>query len=158
MSETTTWLTQDAYDRMKAEFERLTGPGRDEIVARIAAARAEGDLSENGGYHAAREELALNDARAAELRAKLEKAKVGTPEDDGVVEAGMVVTADVAGNEMTFLLGSREMASGDLDVYSPDSPLGAAIYGRSMGETVSYQAPNGKTIKVEIVDAVPYDG
>lgn len=158
MSETTTWLTQDAYDRMKAEFERLTGPGREEIVARIAAARAEGDLSENGGYHAAREELALNDARATELRQKLEKAKVGTPEDDGVVEAGMVVTATVGGNEMTFLLGSREIGGGDLDVYSPDSPLGAAIYGRSMGEDVSYVAPNGKTIKVKIKSAKPYTG
>ena len=158
MSEPTTWLTQDAYDRMKVEFERLTGPGREEIVARIAAARAEGDLSENGGYHAAREELGLNDARATELRGKLDKAKVGMPEDDGVVEAGMVVTADVAGSEMTFLLGSREIGGGDLDVYSPDSPLGAAIYGRSMGENVSYVAPNGKTIKVKIKSAKPYTG
>ena len=154
----TTWLTQDAYDRMKAEFDRLTGPGREEIVARIAAARAEGDLSENGGYHAAREELGLNDARATELRAKLDKAQVGAPEDDGVVEAGMLVTADVAGNEMTFLLGSREIGSPELDVYSPDSPLGAAIYGRSMGENVSYVAPNGKTTKVKIKSAKPYKG
>lgn len=158
MSETTTWLTQDAYDRLKAEFEHLTGPGRDEIVARIAAARSEGDLSENGGYHAARDALALNDARATELRAKLDKAKVGTPEDDGVVEAGMVVKAEVAGNEMTFLLGSREISGGELDVYSPDSPLGAAIYNRSVGETVSYHAPNGKTIKVKIKQAKPYKG
>ena len=158
MSETTTWLTQDAYDRLKAEFEHLTGPGRDEIVARIAAARSEGDLSENGGYHAARDALALNDARATELRAKLDKAKVGTPEDDGVVEAGMVVKAEVAGNEMTFLLGSREISGGDLDVSSPDSPLGAAIYNRTVGETVSYKAPNGKTIKVKIKHAKPYTG
>ncbi len=158
MSETTTWLTQDAYDRLKAEFEHLTGPGREEIVARVAAARAEGDLSENGGYHAARDNLALNDARATELRAKLDKAKVGTPPDDGVVEAGMVVKAEVAGNPMTFLLGSREIAGGDLDVYSPDSPLGAAIYGRSVGENVSYAAPNGKTIKVVIKDAKPFKG
>lgn len=158
MSETTTWLTQDAYDRMKAEFDHLTGPGREEIVARIAAARAEGDLSENGGYHAAREELGLNDARATELRQKLEKAKVGTPDDDGVVEAGMLVEAEVAGNGMTFLLGSREIATGDVDVYSPDSPLGAAIYNRSVGETVTYEAPNGKTIKVKIKSAKPFTG
>ena len=158
MSETTTWLTQEAYDRLQAEFDHLRGPGRDEIVARIAAAPAEGDLSENGGYHAAREALALNEARATELRAKLEKARVGTPPDDGVVEPGMVVEAEVAGNAMTFLLGSREIAGGDLDVYSPDSPLGAAIYGRSVGETVSYTAPNGKEIKVVIKDAKPFTG
>ena len=156
MSETTTWLTQEAYDRLKAEFEHLTGPGRDEIVARIAAARAEGDLSENGGYHAAREALALNEARATELRAKLEKAKVGTPPDDGVVEAGMVVEAKVAGNDMRFLLGSREIEGSGLDVYSPDSPLGAAIYGHSVGETVSYTAPNGKEITVELLEVKTY--
>ncbi|MDQ2623862.1 MAG: transcription elongation factor GreA [Actinomycetota bacterium] len=158
MSETTTWLTQEAYDRLKAEFEHLTGPGRDEIVARIAAARAEGDLSENGGYHAAREALGLNEARATELRAKLDKARVGTPPDDGVIEAGMVVEASVAGNDMRFLLGSREIDGSGLDVYSPDSPLGAAIYGRAVGEKVSYTAPNGKDIKVVIKDAKPYTG
>jgi Transcription elongation factor len=158
MSEPAIWLTQEAYDRLKAEFEHLSGPGREEIVARIAAARAEGDLSENGGYHAAREALALNDARVAELRAKLEKAKVGTPPDDGVVEPGMVVVAEVAGTEMRFLLGSREIASGDLDVYSPDSPLGAAINGHSVGETVTYTAPSGKEITVTIKDAKPYTG
>lgn len=158
MSETTTWLTQEAYDRLQAEFDHLKGAGRDEIVARIAAARAEGDLSENGGYHAAREALALNEARATELRAKLEKARVGTPPDDGVVEAGMVVEAKVAGNDMRFLLGSREIDGSDLDVYSPDSPLGAAIYGRSVGETVSYTAPNGKEIKVVVKKATPYTG
>ena len=93
-AQSTVWLTQEAYDKLAGELEFLKGEGRRTVSAKIAQARDEGDLSENGGYHAAREELALNDARAAELRAKLEKAKVGTPEDDGVVEAGMVVTVE----------------------------------------------------------------
>ena len=154
----TTWLTQEAYDRLTEELNHLQTVGRKEIADRIAAARDEGDLKENGGYHAAREALGLNEARVTELRAKLDKAQVGTPPDDGVVEAGMVVEATVAGNAMRFLLGSREIGGSDLDVYSPDSPLGAAIYNRSVGETVSYKAPNGKEIKVVIKKATPYDG
>lgn len=156
---TTTWLTQEAYDRLQAEFDHLSGPGRAEIAERIAAAREEGDLKENGGYHAAREEQAKQEARIRELRAKLDSAQIGTPPDDGVVEAGMVVTAEVAGDEMTFLLGSREIASGtEVDVYSPTSPLGAAIDGRKVGDEVSYSAPNGAEIAVVIKGAKPFIG
>lgn len=168
MSETATdvvWLTQEAYDNLEAELNELRTVGREEVSARIAAAREEGDLSENGGYHAAREELGKIDGRIAQLQDMLKRAQVGeTPPDDGVVEPGMVVTYRFEGDgedeTEKFLLGSREMkGEGDtLEVYSPQSPLGQAIDGRRRGETVSYQAPNGKTIKVEIVDAVPYDG
>ena len=154
-----TWLTQEAYDRLTAELAHLEGAGRDEVVSRIAAARDEGDLKENGGYHAAREEQAKQEARIRELQAKLRNVQIGTPPDDGVVEPGMVVTALVAGDEMVFLLGSREIAgSADIDVYSPTSPLGAAINGRSVGETTSYTAPNGRDITVEITDAKPFVG
>jgi transcription elongation factor GreA len=112
-----TWLTQEAHDKLKAELEHLSGPYRAEITERIAAARDEGDLKENGGYHAAREEQAKNEARILELTEKLRNVQVGTPADDGKVEPGMVVTAIVAGDEMNFLFGSREMAgSTDLDV------------------------------------------
>ncbi|GCE75855.1 transcription elongation factor GreA [Cellulomonas biazotea] len=160
MTETTaaTWLTQEAYDRLTAELDRLKGEGRSEITARIAAARDEGDLKENGGYHAAREEQAKQEARIRELEAKLRNVQIGTPPDDGVVEPGMVVTAVVAGDEMVFLLGSREIAgTAEIDVFSPTSPLGAAINGTKVGDTTSYTAPNGRDIPVKIVDAKPFD-
>lgn len=154
-----TWLTQEAHDRLKAELEHLSGPYRTEIAERIAAARDEGDLKENGGYHAAREEQAKNEARIRELTEKLRNAEIGTPSDTGTVEPGMVVTALVAGDEMAFLLGSREMAgTTDLDVFSPTSPLGSAILGKTIGETTSYTAPNGREISVEITDAKPFQG
>jgi transcription elongation factor GreA len=161
----TVWLTQDAFDKLKAELENLKGPVRQEIVNRISAAREEGDLSENGGYHAAREDQGKNEGRIRQLEAMLERAKVGeTPPDDGVVEPGMKVTYKFVGDSddevETFLLGAREMedvASG-LKVYSPQSPLGTAINGASKGDTVSYEAPNGQTLEVVILDAVPYTG
>ena len=161
MTETTavTWLTQEAYDRLKAELEDMSGPRRTEIAERIAAARDEGDLKENGGYHAAREEQGKLEARIRELTDKLRNVQVGTPADDGVVEAGMVVTAVVAGDRMQFLLGSREIAGdADIDVYSPTSPLGAAITGHVAGDKVTYEAPNGREIEVEIVEATPFAG
>lgn len=159
MSETT-WLTQEAYDRLRAEHEYLTGPGRTELAAKIDEARSEGDLKENAGYHAAREEQAKQEARIRQLAAILRTAQVGEPPaDDGVVESGMVVTALVGGEEMVFLLGSREVAGGtDLDVFSEKSPLGAAILGKAAGESATYQAPNGRTITVEIVRAKPFTG
>ena len=154
-----TWLTQEAYDRLKAELDKLSGPGRADITEKIAAARDEGDLKENGGYHAAREEQAKQEARIRELKEKLRHVHIGTPPDDGVVEQGMVVTALVAGDEMTFLLGSREIAgSADIEVFSPTSPLGAAILGRAIGDTVSYAAPNGREIAVVVKDAKPFVG
>jgi transcription elongation factor GreA len=159
------WLTQDAYDRLKAELENLKGPVRQEIVARISAAREEGDLSENGGYHAAREDQGKNEGRIRQLEAMLERAQVGeTPPDDGVVEPGMKVTYKFVDDDddeaETFLLGAREMedVANGLKVYSPQSPLGMAINGASTGDTVSYEAPNGKTLEVVILDAVPYTG
>jgi transcription elongation factor GreA len=154
-----TWLTQEAYDRLKAELDQLTGPGRSEIVKRIEAAREEGDLRENGGYHAAKEEQGKQEARIRQLQTLLQRAKVGeAPPDDGIVEPGMVVTAKVGGQEMTFLLGSREVAGGDVDVYSEKSPLGEAINGKRTGETASYTAPSGKQIEVTIIEAKPYQG
>ncbi|GAA3797165.1 transcription elongation factor GreA [Cellulomonas soli] len=161
MTDTTaaTWLTQEAYDRLKAELARLEGEGRAEITSRIAAARDEGDLKENGGYHAAREEQAKQEARIRELQAKLRNVQIGTPPDDGVVEPGMVVTAEVAGDEMVFLLGSREIAgSADIEVFSPTSPLGAAINGGKVGDAVSYTAPNGRQIPVVVRAATPFLG
>jgi transcription elongation factor GreA len=163
-SETTTiWLTQDAFDKLQGELDNLRGPVRSEIVAKISAARDEGDLKENGGYHAAREEQGKTEARIRQLEDMLRRAEVGeTPADDGVVEPGMTVTYKFAGDDdvETFLLGAREMedATSGIKVYSPQSPLGSAIIGHKKGDTVAYQAPNGKQLEVEIVDAVPYTG
>lgn len=154
-----TWLTQEAYDRLVAELAHLEGPARAAIVERIAAARDEGDLKENGGYHAAREEQGKNEGRILELREKLRNAQVGTPPDDGMVEQGMLVEVSLAGKPLTFLLGSREMAdSASVNVYSPTSPLGAAVNGKHAGDTVGYLTPTGKSIEVKIVSATPYVG
>jgi len=163
VTESTIWVTQEAYDRLTAELANLKGPVMEDITAKIAAARDEGDLKENGGYHAAREEQGKIKARIDQLTDMLRRAEVGEkPADDGLVEAGMVVTIRFAGDTETerFLLGSRELLSMDssveIDVYSPTSPLGAAILGKKPGDTVTYAAPNGKDITVEIVEAHPY--
>ena len=163
--QSTIWLTQDAFDKLQAELDNLRGPVRSEIVARISAAREEGDLKENGGYHAAREEQGKTEARIRQLEDMLRRAEVGeTPADDGVVEPGMKVTYKFAGDSddeaETFLLGAREMedTTDGLRVYSPQSPLGSAIIGHQKGDTVPYEAPNGKRLEVEIVDAVPFTG
>ena len=155
---TQTWLTQEAADRLRAELENFEGLGRKEITAKIEAARAEGDLKENGGYHAARDEQGKMEARIRQLKQMLENAYIGTPPPsaDGKVGAGMVITAHIAGDEMKFLLGSREIASGDLDVYSEKSPLGAAVMGAEIGATVSYTAPNGREITIDIRSAEFY--
>jgi transcription elongation factor GreA len=155
---TASYLTQDAFDRLKAELDQLSGDGRTEIAKRIEAAREEGDLKENGGYHAAKEEQGKMEARIRQLTQLLENAVVGTkPADDGIVEPGMVVTIDMFGDDMTFLLGSREIADGsDLEVYSEKSPLGAAINGKKVGDTATYDAPNGKTIEVTVKAATPH--
>ena len=163
MTETTSvqWLTQEAYDRLKAELEYLTGEGRTEIAKKIEEARLEGDLRENGGYHAAKEEQGKQEARVRQLRHLLENAKVGEAPanaDDGVAP-GMVVTVDLAGDETTFLLGSREVAGDtDMDVFSEKSPLGAAVLGAKIGATVTYTAPNGREIRVDVKAAKPFRG
>jgi transcription elongation factor GreA len=153
-----TWLTQEAADRLRAELENFEGLGRKEITAKIEAARAEGDLKENGGYHAARDEQGKMEARIRQLKQMLDNAHIGTPPPsaDGKVGAGMVVTALIAGDEMKFLLGSREISSGDLDVYSEKSPLGAAVMDAEIGATVTYSAPSGREITVEIIAAEFY--
>jgi len=152
------WLTQEAADRLAAELASLETTGRSEIIKKIESARAEGDLKENGGYHAAREEQGKIEARIRQLKHMLENAEIGTAPTnvDGLISPGMRVTVEIMGDEMEFLLGSREISSGDLEVYSEKSPLGAAVMGAKIGETKSYNAPNGKTITVKILKAEVY--
>ena len=154
-----TWLTQEAYDRLKAELDYLSGPGRIDIAKKIEAARDEGDLRENGGYHAAKDEQGQIEARIITLQHILETARVGAPpRTDGVVGPGMTVTVKFEGEETeeTFLLASREESGAPINVYSPRSPLGEAISGKKVGETATYSLPNGRKLTVEIIDAVPY--
>ena len=150
-----TWLTQAAADRLAAELAHLETTGRTEIVKKIEAARAEGDLKENGGYHAAREEQGKMEARIRQLKQMLENAEIGTAPtgDAGTVNPGMIIKVEIMGDQMEFLLGSREIATGDMDVYSEQSPLGSAIMGAKIGEERSYKAPNGKMINVKIIAA-----
>ncbi|GAA4671349.1 transcription elongation factor GreA [Frondihabitans cladoniiphilus] len=158
-TESTTWLSQEAHDRLVAELETLSTSGRDEIVARISAARDEGDLKENGGYHAAKDEQAKIEARIRTLINLLKTATVSeSTAAAGVVSPGTVVTATIAGDPSRFLLGNREIIApgSDLTVYSETSPLGEAINGKSAGTTTSYTAPNGKEITVEITAVEPY--
>jgi len=159
----TTWLTQDAYDRLKSEYEHLSGDGRKAIVARIEAAREEGDLKENGGYHAAREEQGKLEARLKQLRHLLETAQVGAPPAaDGTAQVGHVVDVTFVGGALDgeterFLLGSREQA-GDhtINVFSPQSPLGGAVLGQQVGSAVTYALPNGKQLTVRLDSSEPF--
>jgi transcription elongation factor GreA len=154
-----TWLTQDAYDRLKHELDELI-ENRPAMAAKINASREEGDLKENGGYHAAREEQGQQEARIRQLQELLRNAHVGeAPQNDGVAEPGMVLTVRYDGDDETeeFLLATREEgAHGTMEVYSPSSPLGAALVGAKEGETREYELPNGNTMKVTLVKAVPY--
>ena len=163
----TVWLTQEAYDKLQSELDQLSGPGRAQITAKIAAAREEGDLSENGGYHAAREEQGHQEARIRQLTDMLRRAKVGeAPATIDEVAPGSRVTIAFDGDESdtdTFVLGSRELLGLDggvetANVYSPQSPLGTAILGRRPGDAVSYVAPNGRSIKVTVVKVEPFRG
>jgi transcription elongation factor GreA len=161
-SENVTWLTQEAYDQLRGELDHLSGPARAEITQKIAAASEEGDLKENAGYHAAREEQGKMELRIRQLTQLLERAQVGAaPADNGVVGPGMVVSVAWDGDEddvTTFLLGSREAASDDLETYSPQSPLGRAIDGRKVGESSTYELPNGRKATVKILSAKPHQG
>jgi transcription elongation factor GreA len=159
------WLTQEAYDKLKNELDHLQGPGRAAIAQKIAQAREEGDLRENGGYHAARDEQGQLEARIRQLTDMLHRAQVGeAPTNADEVAPGMRVTIAFDGDESdtdTFVLGSRELLGLDeivdaTNVYSPQSPLGTAILGKRKGDDVSYAAPNGRSINVTVVKVEPF--
>ena len=154
-----TWLTQEAYDRLKHELDELIA-NRPVIAAEINARREEGDLKENGGYHAAREEQGQQEARIRQLQELLRTAKVGdAPTASGVAGPGMVVTVrfdDDDDETETFLIGSREETAADLEVYSAASPLGKALDGAKEGETRTYETPTGKTMSVTLLKAEPF--
>ena len=148
--EKTLLLTQEAYDKMKEELAWREGEYRDEILSKVSAARAEGDLSENGGYQAAREAQRVNQGRIEELTVKLRNAKILTAPKAGEVGDGSLVTLDVNGREMVYVLGTR-----DLSIATDYSIISPAINGAHEGDTVSYTAPNGREISVTIKEAKP---
>ena len=154
------WLTERAFEALSTQLAQMKDDTRSDVVAKIAAARDEGDLKENGGYHAAREEQGKLESQIRQLEEVLRNADRTPAADDGVVKPGMTVTTRFVGDSDSemFLLGAREMEefADGTQVYSPQSPLGAAILGSTKGDTVTYEAPNGKELKVEIVDAVPF--
>ena len=149
-------LTPDTYDRLQAELLDLTTHGRVEVAAAIESARALGDLSENGDYHAAKDAQGKMESRIRQLQRLLKTATVvdASQAGDGTVAAGSVVTLRYDGDSedetADFFVGSIEERQGDLTVVSPGSPLGRALLGHSAGEAVEYASPGG-TLKVEIV-------
>ena len=156
-----TWLSQEAHERLTQRLAEMTGPIRADIVRKIEAAREEGDLKENGGYHAAKDEQGKLEARIKTLTALLRDSRGGVPTGD-VVEEGCVVTVDYGDNDLeTFLFANRENATdeggriGDLDVYSPESPLGQAIRGAKVGSSVTF---GDRNIAVTVTAISPYRG
>jgi|SRR6478735_2868526 transcription elongation factor GreA len=163
----TIWLTQEAFDAASVELEHLKSTGRAEVTAKIARARDEGDLSENAGYHAAREEQGQQELRIRQLESMLRNAEVGEAPAGDVDEVtpGCKVTIAYDGDPDdtdTFLLGSRELMalddSTDIEVFSPQSPLGQAITGAKVGTKVSYRTPNGHPVEVTILEVQPFQG
>ncbi|HUW04335.1 MAG TPA: transcription elongation factor GreA [Acidimicrobiales bacterium] len=150
----TTQLSQAAYDRLKTEHDDLTTRGRIDIARKIEVAREMGDLSENGDYHAAKEEKGKMEGRIMHLAQILENAEIVESSGSDEVIAGSVVEIRYEGDTdtETFLLGSIEERHDDLEVMSPGSPLGQALIGASQGDTVTYETPTGATLAVEVVD------
>ena len=153
---TTHLLSQHAYDRLQAELEDLTTRGRIEVAEKIERARALGDLSENGDYHAAKDEQGHMEGRIRQLESLLDNAEIVDPPADGVVGPGSIVTVVYEGDEESsaerYLVGHIEERLSDLDVISPESPLGQALVGARAGEWVTYEAPNGE-LRVQVLKA-----
>ena|SRR5436305_11783403 len=153
MSETE--LSRDAYERLRTELEDLTTRGRVEVAQRIEAARALGDLSENGDYHAAKDDQGKMEARIRQIDALLRNVSIveAAPTQGGVIATGSVVSLRYEGDDDVekYLIGSIEERRDDVSVVSPGSPLGKALLGHRAGESVSYEAPSG-SLKVEIVE------
>ncbi|MEN8234346.1 MAG: transcription elongation factor GreA [Actinomycetota bacterium] len=144
MSDSATWLTPAAYDKLKAELDHLKTDGRREISARIAEARDHGDLRENAEYDAAKNEQGLMEARIRKLDHLIETAEVREVENSGLVEIGTVVTViDDNEDEYEFFVAPSENQVQGMLLASPQSPLGLALLGAAPGDEVSYEAPGG---------------
>jgi transcription elongation factor GreA len=157
---TTTWLTAEAHARLQKTLAELTGPVRADIVRKIEAARDEGDLKENGGYHAAKEEQGKLELRIRQLTQLLRDVRVGVTPSGEIVEEGCLVSVDYGDDDVeTFLYANRENATdeggkiGSLDVYSPESPIGQALAGLKKGDHVTF---GPRSISVTVRDIAAY--
>jgi transcription elongation factor GreA len=145
-----TTLSRAAYERLAAELDDLTTRGRVEIARKIEEARALGDLSENGDYHAAKDAQGHMETRIRQLEALLKDAVVSDEVDDPtVVAAGSIVRLKYEGDDDSdaeeYLVGSVEERRDGLAIISTESPLGKALTGRKVGpDPISYEAPNGR--------------
>lgn len=146
-------LSQTAYNRLKAELDDLTTRGRIEVAQRIEAARALGDLSENGDYHAAKEDKGKMEGRIMHLAHVIEHAEIVEAANSSSVVVGSVVSVMFEGDSTPekYLVGSIEEKPDELDVLSQASPMGAALMGSSIGDIVEYEAPTGMLLKVKVV-------
>jgi transcription elongation factor GreA len=152
-----TYLTPEAYERLSAELNELKTTGRERVSQAIGVAREHGDIRENADYDAAKNEQGMMEARIRQLEEILRSAVVGAPPDTGKAAPGMVVRLEIAGDEETYFLGSREEAIDGMDVLSLQSPLGQAVIGRKPGEKFSYTTPTGRELPVRLVAASPRD-
>ena len=147
-----TFLSQEAHDRLSAELEDLRTNGRPRISAEIEVARAHGDLRENAEYHAAKDEQGRMEARIRQLEALLDSAVIGERDSADEVAPGVVVVLELAGDQDTYLVGSREDRHRDLEVLSADSPMGRAVLGARAGETRTFETPAGASLDVRVVE------
>ena len=139
-----TWLTPVALEKLQEELDYLTTKGREEVVARIAEARAHGDLKENAEYDSAKNDQGLMEARIRQLIHIIDNAHVTAPDDSGAVAVGTVATViDDDGDEMEFFVAPAENKVAGMLLASPGSPLGAALLGKHPGEVATYEAPGG---------------
>lgn len=147
------WMTPAALEKLQAEYDNLTTEGRDVVVARIAEARAHGDLKENSEYDSAKNDQGLMEARIRQLNDLIENAVVSEVNDTGAVEVGTVVTVtDDDGDEMEFFVAPAENKVVGIMLASPDSPLGSSLLGKTPGEEATYEAPGGTfTYKVKSI-------
>ena len=150
-----TWLSQEAYDRLKDELDQLKTEGRERMAAEIEEARSHGDLKENAEYHAAKDEQGKMEARIRQLDELIRTAKIGEPDDTEVVRPGLVVEVEVDGDLEVYFLGSREDHHEEHDILSAESPMGQAITGAAPDETVTFSTPTGVSIEVTVKDIRP---
>lgn len=148
-------LTPSAHARLQAELDDLTGRGRIEVAEKIERARELGDLSENGDYHAAKDEQGHMEGRIRQLESILQNCEIVDVVDDGTVQPGSLVTIVYQGDSddaaEKYLYASLEEQHEEHEVMSPNSPLGQAVAGASAGDTVSYETPTGATLSVKVV-------
>jgi transcription elongation factor GreA len=151
-----TYLTPEAYERLSSELNELKTEGRERISQAIGTAREHGDIRENADYDAAKNEQGMMEARIRQLETLLSSAVVGeVAGTSGVAGPGTVVVLEIAGDEETYFLGSREEAIDGMDVLSVQSALGQAVSGRKAGDKFSYVTPTGRELPVKLLQAEP---